>query len=184
MFLDRLRSPQERIVPQRLKPATAVLFMARLKPSPSRIEFSRRLIWLRQSKGAASLRASAAGGKSFLDSPAISEERTVPQRKPGTPVLFMAQSKTVFLAVPRTVGEGRDGTALHPRSFPATSAYPTLRRMREGWATRSLGAGQERFASTFRSPWFSSPSRHQVFKQTQGSPWFLRCGVLPSSWFT
>jgi hypothetical protein len=39
----RLRCPRERTVPQRLKPATTVSFTARLKPCPSRIEFSRRL---------------------------------------------------------------------------------------------------------------------------------------------
>jgi hypothetical protein len=66
--------------------------------------------------------------------------------------VFAARSKTAFLAVPRrvgcpilrAVGEGWDVTAIHPRSFPAASAYPTLRRKREGWGTRSLGAGQER----------------------------------------
>jgi len=39
----RLRCPRERTVPQRLTPATTVPFTARLKPCPSRIEFSRRL---------------------------------------------------------------------------------------------------------------------------------------------
>ena len=59
--------------------------------------------------------------------------------------VFTAQSKTVFLALPQRIGcpilrvvcEGWDSTALNPRPFPETSAYPTLRRKREGWASHS-----------------------------------------------
>jgi hypothetical protein len=66
-------------------------------------------------------------------------------------VSFAAQEKTIFLALAqrigcpilRAIGEGWDATALHPRPFPATSAYPTLRRKREGWGTRSFAPGQE-----------------------------------------
>jgi hypothetical protein len=81
-------------------------------------------------------------------------------------IILAAQSKTIFLALPQRIGcpilrvfcEGWDATAPRPRPFPATSAYPTLRRKREGWGTRSFVAGQEILASTIPiCPWFSSP---------------------------
>jgi hypothetical protein len=73
---------------------------------------------------------------------------------------------------------------LHPPPSRATSAYPTLRRKREGWGTRSLVAGQERAASTIRSRLFSSPSvgrgAHQGDeKQLLSSNYSHGSGALP-----
>jgi hypothetical protein len=46
----------------------------------------------------------------------------------------------------------RDTTDLHPRPFPAHYAYPTLRKEREGWGTRTLVlALMERFYSDRRT---------------------------------
>jgi hypothetical protein len=85
--------------------------------------------------------------------------------KPESSQRITAQSKTVFLALSQRIGcpilralcEGWDATALHPRPFSETSAYPTLRRKREGWGTRSPVTGQEILACHSICPWFSSP---------------------------
>ena len=38
----------------------------------------------------------------------------------------------------RALCEGWDATALHPGPFPRTFVFPTLRKEREGWGTRSV----------------------------------------------
>jgi hypothetical protein len=48
----------------------------------------------------------------------------------------------------RVFCEGWDTTALPPRPFPRIFCYPTLRKKREGWGTRSPVTEQEITAFT------------------------------------
>ena len=64
----------------------------------------------------------------------------------------------------RALCEGWDTTALHPEALhPHISAYPTLRKVREGWGTRSsvIARGFSRNANEF------SPMR--AVRGTRGS---------------
>ena len=65
------------------------------------------------------------------------------------------------------------------RGLPATSAYPTLRRKREGWGTRSFVAGQEILAYTIRSV----PGFHHL--GWQGKKYGFRlCPLVPAPDFS
>ena len=52
--------------------------------------------------------------------------------------LFSVTTKTRVPHISLVFCEMWDTTALPPNPFPADSAYPTLRQLREGWGTRAL----------------------------------------------
>jgi hypothetical protein len=59
----------------------------------------------------------------------------------------------------RALCEGWDTTALNPKLFPADSAYPTLRKVREGCGTRSLVGAQQALSALDEASFYGDHDR-------------------------